>query len=109
VTCAKTGLGQELGGGYGEVADAAAGRVVDGVADGCGGAGDADLADALGAYRVQVRAEAIIWTLAKASSAWNTTAAASPPGYVPASSSACIWFNWLIGAPVKRSLIAYDH
>jgi hypothetical protein len=20
-----------------------------------------------------------------------------------------IWFNWQIGAPVKRSLIAYDH
>src|SRR5271170_7175042 len=48
-------VAQELGGGDGEVADAAAGRVVDGVADGCGGAGDADLADALGAHRVQVR------------------------------------------------------
>ena len=23
--------------------------------------------------------------------------------------NAAIWFNWLIGAPVKRSLIAYDH
>lgn len=23
--------------------------------------------------------------------------------------NACIWHNWLIGAPVKRSLIAYDH
>ncbi len=23
--------------------------------------------------------------------------------------NACIWFNWQIGAPVKRSLIAYDH
>jgi hypothetical protein len=22
--------------------------------------------------------------------------------------NACIWHNWLIGAPVKRSLIAYD-
>ena len=22
---------------------------------------------------------------------------------------ACIWHNWQIGAPVKRSLIAYDH
>jgi hypothetical protein len=21
----------------------------------------------------------------------------------------CIWHNWLIDAPVKRSLIAYDH
>jgi hypothetical protein len=23
--------------------------------------------------------------------------------------NACIWRNWQIGAPVKRSLIAYDH
>jgi hypothetical protein len=23
--------------------------------------------------------------------------------------TACIWHNWQIGAPVKRSLIAYDH
>jgi hypothetical protein len=23
--------------------------------------------------------------------------------------SAAIWHNWLIGAPRKRSLIAYDH
>jgi hypothetical protein len=23
--------------------------------------------------------------------------------------NACIWRNWLIGAPVKRSLIAYGH
>jgi hypothetical protein len=23
--------------------------------------------------------------------------------------NAVIWFNWLISAPVKRSLIAYDH
>ncbi|GAB3696145.1 hypothetical protein GCM10028793_19010 [Nocardiopsis oceani] len=23
--------------------------------------------------------------------------------------NAAIWHNWLIGAPVKRSLIAYDH
>jgi hypothetical protein len=23
--------------------------------------------------------------------------------------NACIWHNWLIDAPVKRSLIAYDH
>ena len=23
--------------------------------------------------------------------------------------NACIWHNWLIGAPVKRSLTAYDH
>jgi hypothetical protein len=23
--------------------------------------------------------------------------------------NACIWHNWQIGAPIKRSLIAYDH
>jgi hypothetical protein len=23
--------------------------------------------------------------------------------------NACIWRNWMIDAPVKRSLIAYDH
>jgi hypothetical protein len=23
--------------------------------------------------------------------------------------NAVIWHNWLVGAPVKRSLIAYDH
>jgi hypothetical protein len=23
--------------------------------------------------------------------------------------NACIWHNWLTGAPVKWSLIAYDH
>jgi hypothetical protein len=23
--------------------------------------------------------------------------------------NACIWHNWQIGAPVRRSLIAYDH
>ena len=23
--------------------------------------------------------------------------------------NACIWHNWLIGAPVKRSLITHDH
>jgi hypothetical protein len=27
----------------------------------------------------------------------------------PLALNACIWHNWLIGAPVKRSLIAYDH
>jgi hypothetical protein len=39
---------QELGRGNGRVQDAAAGRVVDGVADRGGGPDDADLADALG-------------------------------------------------------------
>jgi hypothetical protein len=23
--------------------------------------------------------------------------------------AACIWWNWQIGAPRKRSLVAYDH
>ena len=47
--------------------------------------------------------------------AWNATAAASLPGCGPASSerllalNTTIWHNWAIGAPVKRSLIAYDH
>ena len=27
----------------------------------------------------------------------------------PQALNACIWHNWMIGAPVKRSLIAYDH
>jgi len=27
----------------------------------------------------------------------------------PAATNAAIWFNWQIDAPVKRSLIAYDH
>jgi len=28
---------------------------------------------------------------------------------MPLALNACIWNNWLVGAPVKRSLIAYDH
>src|SRR3954463_3638136 len=48
-------LGQQPGRGDGQVADTAAGRVVDGVGDGGGGAHDADLTDTLGAHRVQVR------------------------------------------------------
>lgn len=31
------------------------------------------------------------------------------PGGVRAAEAKIIWFNWLIGAPVKRSLTAYDH
>jgi hypothetical protein len=23
--------------------------------------------------------------------------------------AAAVWFNWQLGAPVKRSLVAYDH
>jgi hypothetical protein len=60
------------------------------------------------------RIEAIIWTLK------NQLGLERHGGRVPAALwarivqrllalNACIWFNWLIGAPVKRSLIAYDH
>jgi len=60
------------------------------------------------------RVEAIIWTLK------NQLSLERHGGRVPAglwtrilqrllALNACIWHNWLIGAPVKRSLIAYDH
>jgi len=60
------------------------------------------------------RVEAIIWTLK------NQLGLERHGGRVPAglwarvvqrllALNACIWFNWQIGAPVKRSLIAYDH
>jgi hypothetical protein len=60
------------------------------------------------------RAEAIIWTLK------NQLGLERHGGRVPAglwarvvqrllALNACIWHNWMIGAPVKRSLIAYDH
>jgi hypothetical protein len=60
------------------------------------------------------RVEAIIWTLK------NQLSLEHHGGRVPAglwarivqrllALNACIWHNWLIGAPVKRSLIAYDH
>jgi hypothetical protein len=60
------------------------------------------------------RVEAIIWTLK------NQLGLERHGGRVPAglwarvvqrllALNACIWLNWLIGAPVKRSLIAYDH
>jgi DDE family transposase len=60
------------------------------------------------------RVEAIIWTLK------NQLGLERHGGRVPAALwarvvqrllalNAVIWFNWLIGAPVKRSLIAYDH
>jgi hypothetical protein len=58
--------------------------------------------------------EAIIWTLK------HQLGLERHSGRVPAglwgrivqrllALNACIWLNWLIGAPVKRSLIAYDH
>jgi Transposase DDE domain len=60
------------------------------------------------------RVEAIIWTLK------GQLGLDRPGGRVPAglwarvvqrllALNAAIWFNWQIGAPVKRSLIAYDH
>ncbi len=60
------------------------------------------------------RVEAIIWTLK------NQLGLERHGGRVPAglwarivqrllALNACIWHNWMIGAPVKRSLIAYDH
>jgi Transposase DDE domain len=60
------------------------------------------------------RIEAIIWTLK------HQLGLDRPGGRVPAglwvrvvqrllALNAVIWFNWQIGAPVKRSLIAYDH
>ena len=59
------------------------------------------------------RVEAVIWTLK------NQLGLERHGGRVPAglwarivrllALNACIWHNWLTGAPVKRSLIAYDH
>jgi hypothetical protein len=60
------------------------------------------------------RVEAIIWTLK------HQLGLERPGGRVPAglwtrvvqrllALNTAIWFNWQIGAPVKRSLIAYDH
>jgi hypothetical protein len=60
------------------------------------------------------RVEAIIWTLKR------QLGLERHGGRVPAglwarivqrllALNAAIWFNWQIGAPVKRSLIAYDH
>src|SRR5450759_2196833 len=60
------------------------------------------------------RVEAIIWTLK------NQLGLERHGGRVPAglqarivqrllALNAVIWHNWQIGAPVKRSLIAYDH
>jgi hypothetical protein len=60
------------------------------------------------------RIEAIIWTLK------HQLGLDRPGGRIPGglwarvvqrllALNAAIWFNWQIGAPVKRSLIAYDH
>jgi hypothetical protein len=60
------------------------------------------------------RIEAIIWTLK------HQLGLGRPGGRIPGglwarvvqrllALNAAIWFNWQLGAPVKRSLIAYDH
>jgi len=60
------------------------------------------------------RVEAVIWTLK------HQLGLDRPGGRIPAglwarvvqrllALNTAIWFNWQIGAPVKRSLIAYDH
>jgi hypothetical protein len=60
------------------------------------------------------RVEAIIWTL-KNQLGLERHGGRSPAGLWARivqrllALNATIWFNWLIGAPVKRSLIAYDH
>ena len=60
------------------------------------------------------RVEAIIWTL-KSQLGLDHHGGRVPAGLWARvvqrllALNACIWFNWLIGAPVKRSLIAYDH
>ena len=60
------------------------------------------------------RVEAVIWTL-KNQLGLERHGARLPTGLWARiiqrllALNACIWHNWLIGAPVKRSLIAYDH
>ena len=60
------------------------------------------------------RIEAVIWTL-KNQIGLERHAARTADGLWAricqriAALNAAIWHNWLIGAPVKRSLIAYDH
>jgi len=60
------------------------------------------------------RVEAIIWTL-KNQLGLERHGGASPAGLWARivqrllALNAAIWHNWTTGAPVKRSLIAYDH
>jgi hypothetical protein len=64
--------------------------------------------------RLRQRVKAIIWTLK------HQLGLDHPGGRIPAglwarvvqrllALNAAIWFNWQIGAPVKRSLLAYHH
>jgi hypothetical protein len=60
------------------------------------------------------RVEAIIWTL-KHQLGLERHGGRAPAGLWARivqrllALNAVIWFNWQIGAPIKRSLIAYDH
>ncbi|RCV47162.1 hypothetical protein DEF24_27540, partial [Marinitenerispora sediminis] len=60
------------------------------------------------------RIEAVIWTL-KNQLGRERHAARTQEGLWARTCqrilalNAAIWHNWLIGAPVKRSLVAYDH
>ena len=60
------------------------------------------------------RVEAIIWTL-KSQLGLEHHGGRAPAGLRARivqrllALNAAIWFNWQIGAPVQRSLIAYDH
>jgi hypothetical protein len=60
------------------------------------------------------RVEAVIWTL-KSQLGLERHGGRIPAGLWTRiiqrllALNACIWHNWQIGAPVKRSLIAYDH
>jgi hypothetical protein len=60
------------------------------------------------------RVEAVIWTL-KSQLGLERHGGRIPAGLWARiiqrllALNACIWHNWQIGAPVKRSLIAYDH
>nr|WP_246425193.1 transposase [Streptomonospora nanhaiensis] len=64
--------------------------------------------------RLRQRIEAVIWTL-KNQLGLERHAARTTEGLWARTCqrvcalNAAIWHNWLIGAPVKRSLIAYDH
>jgi hypothetical protein len=66
-------------------------------------------------YNTRLRQIAPLMQAALRRLADATAATASPQDSGPASSSGsspstpCIRHNWQIGAPVKRSLIAYDH
>lgn len=60
------------------------------------------------------RVEAVIWTLKNQLGLERHNARTTEGLWARVCQRICalnaaIWHNWLIGAPVKRSLIAYDH